>query len=439
MNETKNIAIGKIGKTIKFKNIKIAQGAGADITFFSMIARINPTYNFYFIGPNELKKLSEKEYDRIFPNHNVFDVFEKDANSKEEFYPIVDYFTKNNIKIDFGMFFSGMCSQVNIPNFLNKPDGTPYSILNSYKSYCGPYLYFVNETMIPWYTLSEDARYVTIHAKDIYNRERMSFSEFNGTLKCGKRVKSKTDHSFTFDDKVKCIYSGIEKIFLNGINETWKEDIDLDRKLNNTGNHVIQLSNGCGTKKIDCAGNNSSRLDTYKKWVIDLFKGTPYESTKIYGKWDDEIYEQYPEIQDKLLVDLGDEIADAKYTLVYSQVPGFVTIKPWEMITLGIIPFLHPDYDKDHLLNFPEYVYLKTPQDFLNKINELENNPELYKKVLNDCFNMIKPEHLNGTEVNNFIFTNIANDLGFAYEPSVTGCKPLFNRFSKDLINSDNI
>lgn len=434
MKQVKNIAIGKIGKTIKFKNVKIAQGAGADITFFSMIARINPEYNFYFIGPNELSKLSKEEYDYIFPNGNVFSAFGRDTKSKDEYYPIMDYFKNNGITIDFGMFFSGMCSQVNVPNFLKKPDGSDYSILNSYKSYCGPYLYFVNESGIPWYTLSEDARYVTIHAKDCYNRERMSFSEFNGVLPCPKHVKSKTDLDYVTDGtpKIKCVYSGIEKIFLNGINDNWREEVDMDRKLNNNGNHIIQLSNGCGTKKIDCAGNNSSRLETYKKWVIDLFKGTEFADTKIYGKWDDEIYEQYPEIQDKLLIDLKDEIADAKYTLVYSQVPGFVTIKPWEMIVLGIVPFLHPDYDKDHLLGFPEYLYLKTPQEFLEKVRELENNPEKYKALMNECFDLIKPEHLDGSEVNNFIFQGIADDLGFEYYPH-KGVPSIFNRFDKNM------
>ena len=70
MNERKNILIGKIGKSVKMKNIHIETGGGADLVLYSTMARMNPNFHFYFIGPNELHKCSEEDYLKFFPNRN---------------------------------------------------------------------------------------------------------------------------------------------------------------------------------------------------------------------------------------------------------------------------------------------------------------------------------------------------------------------------------
>ncbi len=85
-------------------------------------------------------------------------------------------------------------------------------------------------------------------------------------------------------------------------------------------------------------------LPEYKKYVIDNFKGTKYEGTMIYGNWPKEIMDEYDCIKNVSMFDLGDEVKNAKYTLVYSQVPGFVTCKAYEMFMFGLLPFLHPDF-----------------------------------------------------------------------------------------------
>ena len=99
-----------------------------------------------------------------------------------------------------------------------------------------------------------------------------------------------------------------------------------------------------------------------------------------------------------------------------------------------MIPFIHPDYDKDHLLNLPEYVYLKDPEDLKNKIAELDANPEMYKKLLNDCMDMIKPEYLDGSDLNNFIFSKIGENLGYEYEKK-EGVPSILNHFKKDVFD----
>lgn len=428
----KNILIGKIGKSVKFKNVKIETGGDAVPLFYSTLSRMLPDYHFYFCGPNELNKLTKEEYDYMFPNGNMHSVYECDNSREFCFEPIIEKLKNENIKIDYALLFCGMVSLVNVPNFLKKKDGSDYSILNSYKSYCGPYIYTVNELGCPLYVMSEDARYITVNARDLYNREKLVLTQINTELDSYRHVQSKTDLTEK-PHHVKCVYSGIEKIFLMGVSNDWKEQIDVERKVNSKGNHCVVISNGCGTKKINSAGNNSSRLPEYKKYVIDNFKGTEYEDTKIYGIWDQHIYDENPQVQMKLLIDMGDELADARYTLVYSQIPGFVTVKPFEMITQGLIPFIHPDYDKYRLFDLPDYIYLKDEKDLLNKMRELDNNPELYRKVLNECMDCIKPEYLDGSYVVNNVMRLVEENEGYSWN-NVEGVPQIFNRFSRNML-----
>ena len=52
MNERKNILIGKIGKSVKMKNIHIETGGGADLVLYSTMAKMCPEYHFYQLSKN---------------------------------------------------------------------------------------------------------------------------------------------------------------------------------------------------------------------------------------------------------------------------------------------------------------------------------------------------------------------------------------------------
>ena len=118
--------------------------------------------------------------------------------------------------------------------------------------------------------------------------------------------------------------------------------------------------------------------------------------------------------------------------------PGFVTVKAWEMIIKGLIPFIHPDYDKDRLLGLPEYCYLKDEKDLLKKMRELDANNDKYRDVLNACFDCIDKDDLNGKRMNNFIFNTIAKDLGFDYI-NKEGVDSIFDHFSKNVFDPQKV
>lgn len=440
----KNFLIGKIGRTVKFTKVDITTGGGNDLILFSTMSRIYPEFNFYFVGPNELYKIEgTAAYEKMFPNHNVYSVYEDDKElTKDRFHKCLE-----NIErmcpdgIDAALFFSGMASCVNVPGLLKKPDGSDYSILNAYANYVGPYIYTINKLGCPLYIIAEDARYITINGKDLYNREKCIFSQWNGRIKAYKHILNEHDIYNFVETEHPVVYSHIEKIPLMGVPQNWREGIDLDKKVNGSmKNRFFVLSNGCGTAKINHAGNNSSRLPVYIDWVHKLTEGTEYEGAKVYGNWDTNIYEEYDWIKPNKIVNLTEEISECRYSLVYSQVRGFVTAKAYELITLGIIPFIHPDYDPERLLGLPEFLYVKTPQEMLQKMRRMDENPEGYLKVINMCMDVIKPDWLDGSLVTNGLIRQIADLEGWPQiDTNRPGVENIFTHFSKDVFDYTGI
>lgn len=417
----KNIVIGRLGLTIKFTGIKVGTQTACDTDrmIYSALSQMNPDFNFYFIGPNNLHKLTKEEYDEIFPCHNVFSAWTNDVSKSQDFSKIIKYFNDNNITIDFALLNTGGSSPACVPNFYPKKDGGVRKLLISQINYMGPYIYTLNHLGCPVYCMADDARNILLNFRDLWNRERKVFTQANHKLETITHITSMTDFTLK-TDIIDCLYAHIERIDLIGMPDNWKDRIDLNRKLKSPKeSHLLVISHGNGTNKINSNRTiKNGRFKGYKEYVIDNFKDTIYNKSKIYGKWTDDIYEQYPNnFEDKPMIELNDILKDARYSLVYSQIKNFVTVKPWEMVANGIIPFIHPDYDPEHILGLPDYVYIKDPEDFKNKIIELDNNDELYLKVIKNCMNCIKEEDRNGTFINNFIMTTIANDLSFEYEP----------------------
>lgn len=436
-----NILIGKIGKSVRFGTGKISTGDDTCMIVLCNMSRMFPEHNFYLLGPNNLDKVKTDLYNKIFPNYNVFSVYKKGYEIEGEgpfnYDSIIDNIKEQNLNIDFGLFITGYVGTTCLAKCLrNEKTGEYLKQLLAFRKYVGPYVHVLNVLGIPYYTIAEDPRYITINTKELFNRENLIFTQYKDRLiDTYKHIKSYSDHSFTID-KVPIVYSEVERIFLMALDKNWKDNIDVERKLKNTKNpKCIVISNGHGSGKINTGQVvHNGRFKEYKKYIVDGLKGTPYEDTCIYGKWDDPVPQEYSQFKDTLLIDLKNEIADAKYSFVYSIIPGFVTIKPFEMIVKGLIPFLHPEYDKDHLLNLPEYLYVSSPQDLVEKMKYLDENPEEYKKLLNECLNVITPEYLDGSKIINFIMSKICEDLGIDYTPKL-GVEPIMDHFKEGVIN----
>lgn len=440
-----NIVIGKIGKAIKFKNLQINTGDDSSMILFSTMARMLPEHNFYFCGPNDLPKLSEAEYNYIFPNKNVHSMYVKydllDPNDKDliGWDSLVENARKMNIKFDFALLFTGYVGYHCLNMCCKRPDGKYYTPLNAFKRYCGPYVHLINSLNIPLYTIAEDPRYITINTEELFVRERLVLTQMvDCTVPVAQKyITSYEDHTHIEKTPIPCTYAGVEKIFLMGIDKNWRDKIDIERKINNTKNpKCIVISNGHGTSGLNSgAVQKDGRLPGYLEYIVNGLKDTEYADTHVYGLWSEETLKKYPyTFQDKKMIDLGDEIADAKYSLVYSIVPNFITIKPYEMIIQGLVPFIHPDYDKNRILELPEYLYVNSPEEFASKMAELDANPDMYRKLIQECFDCIKPEYLDGSYLVNNIMSKIGNNLGFDYI-NHKGVESIFDHFSANVFD----
>lgn len=440
-----NILIGKIGKAIKFKNLKINTGDDSSMILFSTMARILPEHNFYFCGPNDFDKLTESERNYIFPNKNVYSIYVKpdkiDPDNKEllGWDSLINNINKLNIKFDFALLITGYVGYQCMDNCCRTRAGSYYRPLNAFKRYCGPYVHIINTFNIPLYTIAEDPRYITINTRELFNRERLILTQMTDCeVKVAQAyITSYEDHTYNKNTMLPCTYAGVEKIFLMGIDKNWRDKIDIEHKIANTKYpKCIVISNGHGTPGLNSGSVvKDGRLPGYLEYIVEGLKNTEYADTHVYGLWENATLEKYPyTFQDKKMIELGEEIAAAKYSLVYSIVPNFITIKPYEMITQGLVPFIHPDYDKNRILGLPEYLYVKDPADFANKMAELDANPDMYRKLINECFDCIKPEYLDGSYLVNNIMSKIGKNLGFDYI-NHTGVESIFNHFGENVFD----
>ena len=439
-NKHLNIGIGKIGKSIKTKGWSILGSESAPIIFYSSIAKLNPQISFYIIGLNDVHKLDETTYDKLFPYHNVISCYEDDEinskyNTDTKYQVPYEYLKKHNITLDAALIFMGMASNCNVPNFLTKKDDPTLKLrpLECFKNYAGNIIYTLNETNTPLFTIAEDPRHVVCRGKDLMNREKLIFSQADIDNMPIEHIIDKSDVTKTKISNINARYYHTEKIFLMGETSNWKDDIDIRKK----DGGMIMLMNGHGTSKINGGSVIDGRLPFVKEWIFDLFG----DDCKIYGKWSDKLHASDNRFIAKPMTEMKDELQHAKYTLIYSIQSGFVTVKPFEMIRWGIIPFLHPDYDPKHILNFPEFLYIKDKKDLKNKIEYLENNFDEYKKLFYECLDLIKPSYIDGTFLNNLIIGKIYNDLGYTYNNVEKGLDDTnkVSRFNTKLDMSDHV
>ena len=142
--------------------------------------------------------------------------------------------------------------------------------------------------------------------------------------------------------------------------------------------------------------NVPSRYPMLKQYVLDHV-----EDVDVYGKWVHEEALKDPRFKGpKPFSELQKMLPKVKYTFCIPIQKGWVTAKFWEMAHYGIIPFLHPDYDKQDNLKVPDILRVKNSKDLYEKIEFLENNPDEYDKLRAEIDAMIKDDYYTGEHLN---------------------------------------
>ena len=394
---SRTFLFGKIGKSVKF-NPSTWSAIGGDNESPSLItkmAELNPDDTFIIIGRNDLDK-HRRELN--LPN-NLRDVYE--GATKEERKDI-NYIANRlkDVKIDGCFLMTGPTANCNIPNKsfkrneLKKGEKVFAKSLETFQNYVAPVYQYLNDTMIPWVMIANDPRYIG-QGNDLANQPVKILSQYDETILM-QTFDNWEDQNYV-KNEIPSVYAEMEKIFL--IN---KQVLNEEKEVN----FMMVLNEGNNGVK--------SRYPMLKEYVLDSM-----QDVEIYGKWSEETIGDDTRFKGpKKFEELQQILPKVKYTLIIPIKPGWVTAKWVEMISNGIIPFFHPTYDEQKHCQVPEYIRLKSPEELGQKIEELNNNPELYKQVLNECLACIRDKDLDGSNLSEKILgeTPAINKTGIEFK-----------------------
>ena len=405
MKNVKRVGFFKLGKAIKF-NENSWGAIGGDCEpkqLINSIAKRNPNIEYWLLSPNDLGRVRAKEKPAVqslfgdpvkaesAAEVNIHEFHSKMENRKsaEETVELI-----KGLDLDFIFFYTGPSSTVNIPNYINKKDGNgQVKSLDFFKYYAAPIIQAMNELekKVPIVGLLVDNRYV-LACKDwgINNRPTYFLAQNNFTKEEQYFYQPPLRDVKTITSTYE--YSGIETVFLL---DKKRYDTDELFEMKKTDSFMMLQNQGKGTGGMD-------RWDPVRDYIVE--NGI---KTDVYGKWDDELKEKYPDWfkGEKRIESMTDELLNTKYTFCVPIKEGMVTSKYAEMLHYGIIPFLHPSYDTEFNV-FPDghFIRCKSPEDLKKKVEFLNANPDHYKKLFyNLQEKYLKDSYYSGEHVDNKI------------------------------------
>jgi len=382
MENVKKVGFFKLGKAIKF-NENSWGAIGGDCEpkqLINSIAKRNPNIEYWLLSPNDLGRVRAKEKPAVQSlfgppvetesaapsNVKEFHSTMADRKSSDEAAQII-----KDLDLDFIFFYTGPSSTVNIPDYINKVDGTGrVKSLDFFKYYAAPIIKAMNELekKVPIVGLLVDNRYI-LACKDWNDNNRPTYYLAQNTFTkteeffCNPPLRDIDTIESTYE------YSGIETVFLL---DKKRYDTDELFEMKKTNSFMMLQNQGKGSGGMD-------RWDPVRDYIVKN-----NIETDIYGKWDDDLKKEYPKWfkGEKRIETMTDELLATKYTFCVPIKEGMVTSKYAEMLHYGIIPFLHPSYDTDFNV-FPEghFIICKSPEDLKKKVQFLNDNPEHYKKL----------------------------------------------------------
>ncbi len=399
-----NIAIGKIGKSIKFgpeekgkgKKAMTAGSIDARIIFEKLI-HFNPQHKFYLIGRSNFSRLKPEIRNKINKHNNVIDVWagfhdwfacQDDKDEVTESWRFMEHVIKKYDKFHIGLFIAGGVLEYAVQGKTLK-EGKPIKTLMAAAKYAGPIHHFINETKIPYMVLSLDPRCYPKPAKDILIPPKRVLQLRNETMEVEHRVSYETDEMVV--SKVPAVYSGIETLY--AVQEEQPAGLDAffdEPEEKRDINMVLWLNEG-----------KPSRFKDLKDYVLDSI-----DDVQVYGVWNEKALKD-PRIEQVAMSELSWQFPRTKYTFCIPIAPGWATGKFWEMIKFGIIPFMHPTYDDQKNVGFPEELRVKDSNDLLEKINLYNSDEKMYNRLHKQLQDMMTPDIKSGKYINDIIMKNV--------------------------------
>jgi hypothetical protein len=385
------VAVFPMGSIVRFRRDTIERSYGR-LEYYKMIWSMvrNPSISEVWVMQNtDWKHLTEEEKIEFDPRGVLRDIFTeldvKKPNSKyQDNYTDLWEKVKDLEQPDFAVVFSTQgLVQISIPGIIPtvKDPTRMTKCLEMTIRYCSSQMHYLNMSNIPYFLVVNDGRFITKTQKyrDMFNlpKEILAFYQDEITIKHYNKLPSEGGEYQ--EDIVPMSYS--KMIWLNNINEPIVlPDAEKPNKFS-----IVAMQAAYGKSTHD------SRYKALKEWFLDV---PGNDDLEIYGKWNENFTEGYPQFKGLKTHEEIDEIfKKTRYTLLIPTQALWVTTKIVEMLTLGVIPFVHPNYD-EKCLSFPKdsFFRVKTPQELKEKIQILEENPEKRIKIVQ----MAQEKYLKG-------------------------------------------
>ena len=390
MEENKKVTIAyfAVGSAIKFDKKKILRSDGTS-EYFSTIKLLlrNPKVGrVLLLSKSDWRRISESQRKEIDPQGKIFDPYtvfpelhnRPKPNSLEErrnyYMKYYEILRDAGVEADFGVGFTSQgWSTTALPGYLNtlKPPYKPVKCLDMTLFYASEAIYYLNMTNLKWWMLATDPRYVrpSMRYRDITNlpQKVLGQQDFDiewfgvSELKRDACLENEGDY---ITRNIVSRYSGIEKMNLidGGV-------LDVTRAEKPHQFTIVSMQLSPPTAKDDL------RFNILKEYVLDK---DPNQEARIFGKWSEFFKEGHTQFKGYIATeDLDKTFAETRYTLVLPTAAGWVTSKYAEMLQLGVVPFLHPDYDTQfHIVPETHPLRVKDAEDFYKKMEYFDANPD---------------------------------------------------------------
>ncbi|HPM21245.1 MAG TPA: hypothetical protein PLY35_08345 [Thermotogota bacterium] len=379
-NKKFTVAYFIIGSALKLNKNKILRSDGSS-EYYSLLKLLLKNKNvgkILLLSKSDYGRLTESQRKELDPEHKIFDPYSEfnEIKSRKKYKNVEDQpkyyqtFTnvllENNIKADFGLGFisQGIGTTTTLPGMSTtiRWKDRLAKCLDMTLFYASDIVYYLDITNMPWWLLATDPRYIKpkLTYRDVTNLpiEILGQQDFDidwwtvNKLDVNARPEN-GDYSFK---KVKSKYKGIEK--MNLINQPiYSPKIERPYKFT-----IVSMQVDGNTNPA-----RNLRFAELKKYIVDLDSNN---SSRIFGKWDQEMVKDYPQFKGYIATeDLDNIFKETRYTLVMPTAAGWVTSKYAEMLQLGVLPFLHPLYDTQyHIVPKDHPIRINSPEDFYNKM-----------------------------------------------------------------------
>ena len=292
---------------------------------------------------------------------------------------------------DFGVFFmANGCIDTNIPHCLHKANGSEYykCQMESVHKQTGPFLHYLNLSGMPWFWICTDDRIITRKwREDCINLPLEIIGQWNQNY-LWKTMPSYQQDRERVDRHLVETYGKVQMLNLIGEHTAISPCTPRSRALTIVANQST-YSNDLSCKRFKLLDSwILQNVDKYPEFTIigdwDYafkcgYRSTDAKEIQAFNRRPYDLSEvKYPQFIGKMKADATDEILkDSRYSLCIPVIPGYLTSKFYELISVGVVPFIIPEYD-EQFNGIPKdsYIRVSTPEELIQKIDYLEQHPQ---------------------------------------------------------------